>query len=259
MCFKNINEKYAKIYINKNMAKYLKRFDNHNDYVNYMNTNNIFPNVSVCVNENEVHYNPLVIQILPILVAKYNITDTSNSTTLLGSTANISSMEVDGVMLDSIIDPYQFDTIGEHTVKYELVDGTSITSGAFYGCRSLISITIPSSVTSIGISSFANCSLTSITIPDSVTSIGTGAFSGCPLTSIIIPSSVTSIGTSAFISCRALASVTVLATTPPTLDSNNVFNNNASGRKIYVPAESLSAYQSATNWSTYAADIEAIQ
>jgi len=26
-----------------------------------------------------------------------------------------------------------------------------------------------------------------------------------------------------------------------------------------VPAESLSAYQSATNWSTYAADIEAIQ
>ncbi len=57
---------------------------------------------------------------------------------------------------------------------------TSIGGGAFGGCKSLTSVTIPNSLTSIGSSAFSNCrSLTSVTIPNSVTSIGDGAFSGC--------------------------------------------------------------------------------
>ena len=62
----------------------------------------------------------------------------------------------------------------------------------------LTSITIPDSVTSIGVSAFYDCTgLTSVTIPDSVTSIGTDAFHNCTsLTSITIPNSVTSIGIS---------------------------------------------------------------
>lgn len=44
----------------------------------------------------------------------------------------------------------------------------------------LISLVIPSSVTSIGDRAFSNCSgLTSINIPDGVTSIGDGAFNIC--------------------------------------------------------------------------------
>jgi len=51
--------------------------------------------------------------------------------------------------------------------------------------------------------------LTSITIPSSVTSIGSSAFNGASgLTSITIPSSVTSIGTYAFYQASALTSVT---------------------------------------------------
>jgi len=75
----------------------------------------------------------------------------------------------------------------------------------------LTSITIPNSVTSIGISAFTSCtSLTSITIPDSVTSIGDMAFFNCTgLTSITIPSSVTSIGNEVFTSCISLTSVTI--------------------------------------------------
>ena len=50
----------------------------------------------------------------------------------------------------------------------------------FYGFRSLTSVTIPDSVTSIGERAFQYCSsLTGVTIPDSVTSIGEGAFRGC--------------------------------------------------------------------------------
>ena len=82
---------------------------------------------------------------------------------------------------------------------------------AFFNCSSLKSITIPDSVTSIEGSTFKGCeSLTSITIPDSVTSIGEWAFSGCEsLTSITIPDSVTSIGGGAFYGCRSLTSVTI--------------------------------------------------
>jgi len=57
---------------------------------------------------------------------------------------------------------------------------TSIGDGAFAGCSSLTSVTIPASVTSIGRYAFGGCrALTSITIPASVTSIGERAFEDC--------------------------------------------------------------------------------
>ena len=133
---------------------------------------------------------------------------------------------------------------------------TSIDNYAFQYCSGLTSIDIHDSVTSIGNHAFSSCyNLQSIDIPDSVTSIGNHAFAYCySLTSCTIGSGVTSIGNYAVGGCSALTSITVEATTPPTLGDNYVFNGSTC--PIYVPAASVTAYQTA--WSTYASRIQAI-
>ena len=81
----------------------------------------------------------------------------------------------------------------------------------FDQCSSLTSITIPSSVTSMGAGCFSSCySLTSITIPSSVTTLKEGCFEYCKgLTSITIPSSVTSLGVKCFYHCNSLTSIII--------------------------------------------------
>ena len=118
----------------------------------------------------------------------------------------------------------------------------------FFRCNGLTSVTIPNSVTSIGVWAFEDCDkiekvhisdiaawcgilfgnadsnplryandlyvndalVTNLAIPDSVTSIGHYAFCGYTgLTSVTIPDSVTSIGDRAFSGCTGLTSVTI--------------------------------------------------
>ena len=112
-------------------------------------------------------------------------------------------------------------------------------------------------MTEIGDFAFRYCrKLTSVTIPYSLTSIGYAAFEGCSrLTSVTIPNSVTTIGNYAFFDCRSLKSVYCKPTTPPQ-GGDDMFYYNATGRKIYVPRASESAYEAAVYWRDYAADIE---
>ncbi len=120
--------------------------------------------------------------------------------------------------------------------------------------------TIPNdgSVTSIGDSAFRSCSdLTSVTIPNSVTSIGFCAFTGCDsLKSITIPSSVTSIGQSAFEGCSGLTSVRIEGDTPKN-GGYNMFRD-CPLTNIYVKAELVEQYKTATNWIAYASLITAM-
>lgn len=87
---------------------------------------------------------------------------------------------------------------------------TDINDFAFYGCFSLTSVTVPSSVKSIGSWAFFRSKLASITISNGVESIGRGAFCHCTeLTSVAVPKSVTWIGDTTFYHCIKLTSVTI--------------------------------------------------
>ena len=90
---------------------------------------------------------------------------------------------------------------------YAIKEGTKIICDrAFEDCKSLRSLVIPNSVTSIGESAFSFCSsLKSIVLPDGITSIGDETFFGCSsLASLVIPDGVTSIGNGAFAYCGLL-------------------------------------------------------
>ena len=103
------------------------------------------------------------------------------------------------------------DIIPEGVNVLESVKEDGYIYGCFSKCSSLISISIPSSVISIGERCFECCrSLIDISIPDSVSSIGEWCFSDCrSLRSISIPGSVISIGNCCFVMCTTLKEMSI--------------------------------------------------
>ena len=232
------------------MGKYLKKFDNHTEYETYINgSDKILPNVSLCAQENEVHYN----QIEPpsrVLIATLNIETTSNPTVLCyeNGWANVESVLVTKpngttfeITYDDLVqyDPhggsdsymgYQFDTIGNHTLEYTLKPNVTELSGTimFDSCHSLISVEFPNCITTIG-----------------------PLFGFCDqLTTVIVPSSVTSFGVHAgvFWECSSLSSLTMLSTTPPTTVGPFDGMGDVTVPNIYVPNGSVDAYKAADGW-----------
>lgn len=135
---------------------------------------------------------------------------------------------------------------------------TLISTSAFNGCEGLKNVTLTPNITKISSNTFNGCSaLEAITILSGVTNIETGAFNNCTaLTSVTIPSSIASIGANAFSFLSVNAedlkrTVTIYATTPPTITSPDVF-----GIKGYtefvVPAGCGDTYKTAKNWSELA-------
>ena len=139
---------------------------------------------------------------------------------------------------------------------------TEIPDDAFEDCKTLVGITIPNSVTSIGDYAFSGTGLTSVTIPNSVISIGDGAFSSDvsidspnieggilynkTKTEIIyvprgisgnvtIPNSVTTIEWGAFYYCFDLTSITVDSGNPNYASEGGILYNKAKTEIVFVP------------------------
>ena len=199
------------------MAVYLREFANHAAY-EAAERGLIKPNVSSCVQEKEVHYNPSSPEPPsdPRLIVVYNVTDTTNETSILGvnnAPALFSSMEVDENEPQSVTSGYTFSTTGEHTIKYTPIDAEHMEcgNGVFYNLKTVLSVTIPNTFKSVPDSLLNYCeSVTSVTIPNSVETINRLAFRDCSaLSSILIPSNVTIIDEEAIRGCTSLSRIDI--------------------------------------------------
>ena len=134
---------------------------------------------------------------------------------------------------------YQHDTIAiPPTVDYNgrTYRVVGIVQSAFIDFTSLITVSIPNTVTTIGISAFANCT---------------------NLSKVLIPSSVQTIGSAAFAYCTSLKEVTCLAPIPPTCgelvlnDYEMFYGVDVSNIPLYVPTESIELYKNADHWKDF--------
>ena len=99
---------------------------------------------------------------------------------------------------------------------------------------------------------------TSISIPSSVTTIGSCAFEGCTaLSSITIPSNVTTFGQCVFAGCLPSLIIIMKSTTPPSIIIDTwIFDDISKNATIKIPCGSISNYQNAKSWKDVANYIE---
>ena len=126
----------------------------------------------------------------------------------------------------------------------QISDGiTAIPDHAFDGCETLVDVTLPQTVRTIGRGAFAQCvNLTQINIPEGVTSIGDYAFLMCgSLTQLAIPDSVTTIEGNPF---RYMSAEIQVSPENPTISviDGVVFNKECT-RLIACPCNKAGAYE----------------
>ena len=141
-----------------------------------------------------------------------------------------------GTSFDSYKGEYSGEVVIPETVTHndQIYPVTGIGNFAFDNCPNLTSLTIPSSVTSIGKYGIRQTGLTSIIIPNSVTSIGIGALAMCyNLTSVTLPNTLTKISDELFMACGEMTSVTIPSSV--TSIGNNAFQICSKLANIVIP------------------------
>ena len=209
--------------------KYLKYFKTDADYQNYFNSDVfVTPNVSYVEDTNIVYYNPGDLIIMTresnpkVMEVCYNQGWAASPDEMYASeAAKVTSIGT------------AFQSLGQGDSGGYGYDDSSNTSSTF----SFDEFKYFTGVTSIVDYAFMWSNIVSITIPNSVTSIGV-AFNGCSsLTSITIPNSVTSIRGSAFSYCSNLNEIICRATTAPRIMSDT-FRGVKSYGSLKIPAGS---------------------
>lgn len=157
---------------------------------------------------------------------------------------------INGIYITSVTIPSGVTSISENAFA-DVGNNTGVTN---------FTITLNEGLITIGEGAFYGCrNYSSLVIPNSVQTIGDGAFYGNKINTLVIGSGVTSINATSFQRTSLSGStITVLATTPPTIvNKYNAFSgwDNA---PIYVPAASVNTYKAASGWSRYADRIQAI-
>ena len=131
---------------------------------------------------------------------------------------------------------------------YKNLPVTKIGTEAFSNCQKITEVIIPEGFLFIGKNAFYNClGLEKVIISNTVTTLDTGAFQNCQyLKYVKIGTGLQLINSSAFNFCASLKQFICLATTPPKLNGQFIFNYidyNGNVCIFYVPDNSVETYK----------------
>lgn len=137
---------------------------------------------------------------------------------------------------------------------------THIENSAIRNCRSLRRVAVnPKSTDTTPLYNYGLSGawhLQRFELPDNATKINTYALENArSLTEFTVIKAVTAIFANALNGCSGLVILRFLPTTPPTVENANAFTGIPATCIVEVPAESLEAYQNATNYSGIAAQM----
>lgn len=139
---------------------------------------------------------------------------------------------------------------------------TSLRTRACQGATNLVTVNLPL-VTSLGSYAFYQCSgLVTVTLPK-LTSVSTQTFYSCTKLQHADCGQLGNITAQTFNACSSLTELILRKTSSIcTLSNANAISNSPIGKGtgyVYVPAALVETYKTATNWSTFAAQIRAIE
>ena len=151
---------------------------------------------------------------------------------------------------------------------------TTISAEAFYGCSRLRNVTLPETITTIQYRAFNSTAINFITLPEGLTDIDDNSFAGTPLIAVEMPRNVKTIGGGAFSDCskmksvslspameslgsysfandRAIKSISVSCTVPPTVEDNAFNNLRYRDILVAVPSAKYRDYLNAPGWGAF--------
>lgn len=194
-----------------------------------------------------------------VKIRKLVITSLVNLPTKSGSLGAKSTLQEVVLSSKCTTLPYAFfeDYTNLNTINLDLIttfNGYCLKNTGLTG-----TLSIPSATGTLGLAAFRDTKITNIANLGSITQLvapnwDTGVFYNCTnLKVVVLPATLETLGSqySPFAGCTSLEDVVCYATIPPAVACSTIFPKNKL-KGIYVPDESVEAYKTATNWSTYA-------
>ncbi len=161
----------------------------------------------------------------------------------------------------SVVASATLDALIDRSITSISSNAESVGYQAFSDCYELEIIDLPN-VTTVADFAFTGCGVTAINLPNCTSLEGEMCFAYCTSLERIDLPKVETIGFAAFEGCEMLTSVTLRTGKVCIAVDSDAFTDTpiSSGEGyIYVPADLVDSYKTATNWSKYAAQIKAIE
>ena len=152
--------------------------------------------------------------------------------------------EEEDLVIPAVLDGHPVTAVGLLELWTVYVTSVTIPEGvteigpfAFEECYDLEEVRLPSTLRSIGQSSFSLCGIRELTLPEGLLNIGREAFEGSDLETVLLPSTVRNITGNPFVRCGSLRAIDVSPDNPFFASVGGVLYDRAGERLICWPAD----------------------